>query len=151
MEASKTKVMGRDVNAVIWIHIITGDTSGHNDLCGHMNASSTLFPVRACRYTSDVWDDLETICDFFTVEEVDHTKTIKHGLKNYQKKKITSCFYGVPLGDLKYGNMGITPPEMLHVAGVGIFKYMFTCLLDIVGSKGTKTKKRSSWTVCIKY
>ena len=37
----KTKVMGRDVNVVIWIHIITGDTSGHNDLCGHMNASST--------------------------------------------------------------------------------------------------------------
>ena len=36
--------------------------------------------------------------------------------------------------------MGITPPEMLHVAGVGIFKYMFTCLSDIIGLNTTKEK-----------
>ena len=79
--------MGRHVNVVIWIHIITGDTSGQNDLCGHMNASSTKFPVRTCRCTSDELDDPEAICDFFTVEEVDHAKTLNHGRKNYQKKK----------------------------------------------------------------
>ena len=49
---------------------------------------------------------------------------------------------GVPLGDLKYGIMGITQPEMLHVAGVGIFKYMFSCLSDIIGTKGTKEKEK---------
>jgi len=60
----KTKVMGRHVNVVIWIHIITGDTSGHNDLCGHMNASSTKLPVRTCRCTSDILHDPEAICNF---------------------------------------------------------------------------------------
>ena len=138
----KTKVMGRHVNVVIWIHIITGDTSGHNDLCGHVNASSTKFPVRTCRCTSDELDDPEAICDFFTVKEVDHAKTIKHGLHKLSKKEINSCFNGVPLGDLKYGIMGITPPEMLHVAGVGIFKYMFSCLSDIIGLGKTKEKEK---------
>ena len=62
------------MNVVIWIHIITGDTSGHNDLCGHMNASSTKLPVRTCRCTSDELDDPEAICNFFTVKEVDHAQ-----------------------------------------------------------------------------
>ena len=36
----------------------------HNGLCGHMNAGSTKLSVMACRFTSDVLDDAETICDF---------------------------------------------------------------------------------------
>ena len=89
---------------------------------------------------------------FFTVKEVDHAKTSKHGLQKSSKNEINSCFNGVPLGDLKYGIMGIIPPEMLHVAGVGIFKYMFSCLSDIIGLDNNKKKKKScSWTVCIKH
>jgi len=67
---TKTEVMGRDVNVMIWIHIITGDSSEHNDLCGHMNGSKALFPVRTCRCLSDVLNDPEAICNCFTVEEV---------------------------------------------------------------------------------
>ena len=33
MGGIKTNVMGREVNGMIWKHIITGDASGHNDLC----------------------------------------------------------------------------------------------------------------------
>ena len=55
------------------------------------------------------------------------------------KKNIKTCFDGIPLGDDIYGIMGITPPEMLHVAGTGIFKYMFSCITNILGS--TKSKK----------
>ena len=79
---------------------------------------------------------------FFTVKEVDHAKTSKHGLQKSSKNEINSCFNGVPLGDLKYGIMGITPPEMLHVAGVGIFKCMFSCLSDIIGSGKSKEKEK---------
>ena len=80
---------------------------------------------------------------FFTVKEVDHAKTIKHGLQKLSKKEINSCFAGVPLGDLKYGIMGITPPGMLHDAEVGIFKYMFSCLSNIIGldKKDKKVKE----------
>ena len=48
----------------------------------------------------------------------------------------------MPLSDQKYGIMGITSPEMLHVAGVGIFKYMFTCLSDIIGEGGIKEREK---------
>ena len=62
--------MGCDVNVMIWIHIITGDSSEHNDLCGHMNGSKALFPVRTCRSLSDVLDNPEANYICFTVEEV---------------------------------------------------------------------------------
>jgi hypothetical protein len=32
-----TEVMGRHVCVKLWIHFITCDTSGHNNLVGHMN------------------------------------------------------------------------------------------------------------------
>jgi len=57
------------------------------------------------------------------------------------KKNIKSCFDGIPLSDDTYGIMGITPPEMLHVAGTGFFKYMFSCLSDILGSNTIKKEK----------
>jgi hypothetical protein len=57
------------------------------------------------------------------------------------KKNINSCFDGIPLGDDIYGIMGITPPEMLHVTGTGIFKYMFSCISNILGSKTTERKR----------
>ena len=37
MGGIKMNVMGCEVNVVIWIHIITGNTSGHNYLCGRMS------------------------------------------------------------------------------------------------------------------
>jgi len=64
----KTKVMGCGVNVVIWIHIITGDTSGHNGLCEPLNGSKALFSVMTCRCLSDVLDNPEAICIYFTVE-----------------------------------------------------------------------------------
>ena len=32
-----TEVMGRAVKIVVWVHIVTGDTSGHNELCQNYN------------------------------------------------------------------------------------------------------------------
>jgi hypothetical protein len=32
-----TEIMGRCVCVRTWIHVIAGDTSGHNNLVGHMN------------------------------------------------------------------------------------------------------------------
>ena len=59
------------------------------------------------------------------------------------KKNTKSCFDGIPLSDDTYGIMGITLPEMLHVDVTGIFKYMFICLSDILGSKTTKREKEA--------
>jgi hypothetical protein len=38
-----TEVMGRHVCVKLWIHFIAGDTSGHNNLLGHMNKGQLKF------------------------------------------------------------------------------------------------------------
>jgi len=43
--------------------------------------------------------------------------------------------------------MVITLPEMLHVAGVGILKNMFSCLSDIIGLSGTKEREKEQRAV----
>ena len=72
------------------------------------------------------------------MEEVESARANKKGLRQLSKKDINSCFDDVPLSNQKYGIMGITPPDMLHVAGTGILKYMFNCVSDIIGPEGTK-------------
>ena len=59
--------MGRQVTLKIWIHLITGDTSGHNDLCGHMNSGSANLPIRNCRCSWDDLDDPDLVCQFTTL------------------------------------------------------------------------------------
>ena len=44
-----TEVMGRKVKVVVWVHVITGDTSGHNKMCGKYNSNgNTSCPYRHC-------------------------------------------------------------------------------------------------------
>jgi len=64
---TKTNVMGRQVTLNIWIHLITGDTSGHNDLCGHMNSGSANLPIRNCGCSWDDLDDPDLVCQFTTL------------------------------------------------------------------------------------
>ncbi len=44
-----TEVMGRRVCVKLWIHFIAGDTSGHNNLVGHMNEGQPEFIYQDCR------------------------------------------------------------------------------------------------------
>ena len=139
----KTNVMGRQVTLKIWIHLITGDTSGHNDLCGHVNSGSSNIPIRNCGCTWDDLDEPDPDCQFTTLQALEDAEGDKKQLSLLGKKKIKSCFDGIPLGDDIYGIMGITPPEMLHVAGTGIFKYMFSCITNILHQKTTKKEKEA--------
>jgi hypothetical protein len=135
--------MGREVTLKNWIHLITGDTSGHNDLCGHMNNGSSNLPIRNCGCTWDDLDDPDPDCQFTTLQALEDAGGDKKQLGLMGKKNINSCFDGIPLGDDLCGIIGITPPEMLHVAGTGIFKYMFSCILNILGSKTTKREREA--------
>ncbi len=44
-----TEVTGLPVYVKLWIHFIAGDTSGHNNLVGHMNEGWPKFIYRDCR------------------------------------------------------------------------------------------------------
>ena len=53
-----TTIMGRKVRVMPWLHIITGDNSGHNDLVGHYNGGGkTGHPFRDCKCPFHDLDD----------------------------------------------------------------------------------------------
>jgi hypothetical protein len=52
-----TEVMGQHVCVKLWIHFIAGDTSGHNNLVGHMKGGQPKFIYQDCRC---LFDDLSS-------------------------------------------------------------------------------------------
>ena len=84
--------MGRQITLNIWIHLITGDTLGHNDLCGYNNSGSSNLPIRNCRCTWDDVDDPDPVCQFTTLQEVENAIGNKTQLDLMGKKNIKSCF-----------------------------------------------------------
>jgi hypothetical protein len=74
--------MGWHVCAKLWIHLIPGDTSGHNNLVGQMNGGWSKLIYRDCRC---LFDDLSipiVTCSFITSEKLKQTRLTKDGLTN---------------------------------------------------------------------
>jgi hypothetical protein len=127
-----TEVMGQHVCVKLWIHFIAGDTSGDNNLVGHMNGGWAKFIYQDCRF---LFDDLFSpipMCSLITSEEVKQACLTEDGLTNICKIKIPNTFENVPFGDLKYGLLGSVPEEMLHVSGTGLLKHTFGCLGNLI-------------------
>ena len=61
----------------------------------------------------------------------------KKDLKSYQKSiskhPVENAFDKLPLADPYQGVIGITPQEMLHLMGAGIYKYLLLGIRDIIG------------------
>ena len=138
-----TTIMGRKVRVMPWLHIITGDNSGHNDLVGHYNGGGkTGHPFRDCKCSFEDLDDPDPQCELVDTEYIEHAKTITGGLKAISKHNIVNCLMNVPMSDLRGGGLGNTPSEMLHVCGTGIIKYLLQSACDIVGEKKIQKGKR---------
>ena len=134
-----TEVMGKKVCVKVWIHFITGDTSGHNNLVGHMNGSNMKFPYRDCKCELHELSVSRPKCKLVTLDEIRNATNTPNGLTALSKKAITNAFDGVPFGDLTYGLLGSVPAEMLHVGGTGILKYIFEYLDNLIA--GDKDKE----------
>ena len=81
-----TEVMGRCVCVKLWLHFIAGDTSGHNNLVGHMNGGWPKFIYQDCRC---LFDDLSSpipMCSLITSEELKQAHLTEDGLTNICKK-----------------------------------------------------------------
>jgi hypothetical protein len=57
-------------------------------------------------------------------------------LKSMSRYDIKNAFISkhLPLSDNEHGPYGMMPPEMLHVSGQGLIKYMFESLSIQIGS-----------------
>ena len=134
--------MGQCVCVKLWIHFIAGDTSGHNNLVGHMNGGQPKFIYQDCRC---LFDDLSSpipMCSLIISEELKQARLTEDGLTNLCKKHF-QCFENVPLGNLKYRLLGSVPAEMLHVSGTGLLKNMLGCFDNLFGGTNSKKKIRN--------
>jgi hypothetical protein len=131
--------MGKKVCVKVWIHFITGDTLGHNNLVGHMNGSNMKFPYRDCKCELHELSASRPKCKLVTLDEIRNATKTPNGLNALSKKAITNAFDGVPFGDLIYGLLGSVPAEMLHVGGTGILKYIFEYSANLIA--GDKDKE----------
>jgi hypothetical protein len=139
-----TTVMGRRVRVKVWIHLIAGDTLGHNSLVGHVNGGFPKYLYRDCKCLFEELSSPIPSCSLITLDELQSARLTDDGLKNLCKKDFISAFDNVPLGDDVYGLLGCTPSEMLHVSGTGLLKYMFECLVMLISL--TRSRKRDRET-----
>ena len=140
-----TKVMGRRVCVKVWIHLIAGDTLGHNTLVGHFNGGLPKYIYRDCKCLFDELSSPIPSCSLISLEEMQQARKIQDGLTNLCKKNVTNAFEKVPLGDDVYGLLGCVPAEMLHVSGTGLLKYMFGCLEGLISLTRSRKKDRESF------
>jgi hypothetical protein len=93
-----TEVMGKKVCVKVWIHAITGDTSGHNNLVGHMNGSNMKYPYRDCKCELHELSKSRPKCKLVTLDEIRDAKKTPNGLASLSKKALSlflTVFYVV--------------------------------------------------------
>ena len=127
-----TEVMGKKVSVKVWIHFITRDRSGHNNLVGHMNGSNMKCPHRDCKCELHELSKSRTKCKLVTLDEIRDAMKTRNGLASLSKKAIKKAFDNVWFGDQTYVLLGSVPAEMLHVVSTGIQKYIFEYLDNLI-------------------
>ena len=140
-----TEILGRRVCVKVWIHFIAGDTSGHNNLVGHMNGGRPKFIYRDCRCLANELALPYPKCQLITLKDQEDARRTFDGLNALCKKDIKNAFDEVPLADDVHGLLGCVPPEMLHVSGTGLLKHLFSCLPALIGGPQTKKKDQESF------
>jgi hypothetical protein len=126
-------VMGKKVTIKPWIHFISGDPSGHNNLCGQYNSSSATFPYRDCKCSQAQLCDSVPNCSLITLAEYASHKQ-QDTLQMLSLHSIENSFIDLPFGDIEHGIFGCVPAEMLHVSGNGIMQYMLDSVNQIIAS-----------------
>jgi hypothetical protein len=117
--------MGCRISVRVWIHLIAGDTLGHNSLVEHVNAGLPKYLYCNCKCLFEELSSPIPSCSLITLDELQQARLTEDALKNLCKKNFISAFDNVPLSDNVYGLLGCTPSEILHVSGTGLLKYMF--------------------------
>jgi len=103
--------MGRVVKVVVWVHIITGDTSGQNDLCQKYICSNTTFPYWCCMCGKENLPDSIAQCQLVTLKDV--AKAVQEEcLHELSMHDIESAFANALLLEIIRGIFGIVPVEL---------------------------------------
>jgi len=141
-----TSVFGRVVKVHVWIHIVAGDTSGHNECTGKFNSNgNTACPWRDCLCQFGNLSDSIAQCELITLRHVEEAAQSDGGLASLSMHHIDNAFSHTPLSDQTRGIFGITPPETLHVLGGGVLPYIFACITQLIGPNKSKQAEKDAY------
>lgn len=148
---------GEEILLKPYIHMFIGDIAGVNEMVGHYNTWKANCLVKDCKCSQDdilqfplkckqmTWADLnacsseQEVFDLYSerglISERDMTDMMNDPVfaKTISKHPINNAFDALPLADPYQGIIGMTPQEMLHLMGCGIFKYLIHGIRDIIG------------------
>ena len=133
-----TTILGKEVIIQPWIHVVIGDASGNNELCGHFNVhGNCMRPYRDCKCCFDMLDDPDPQCEYVTCKEVeDAFKNCRTGsISEISRHYVENAFdpANIPMADPIHGINSCTPPEGLHTFGSGIYTRVLETTHDIIG------------------
>ena len=103
-----TTVMGRKAIVIPWLHTVTGDTSRHNNVCGHFNPNgATADTCRDCHHSYDELESSHPICvpdpdnKSVTLAELEEAMKYTTHMKEISKHPVKISFLKVPISRKK--------------------------------------------------
>jgi hypothetical protein len=163
-----TDDQGREVLIKPYVHMICGDLAGVNELVGHYNTWTANCLLEDCKCTQSDLLEFPLQCKPMTWAELQECDTVEEIFALYEKKGLISerdmmkvtedpefakeiskhpiknAFSRLPLSlsDPYQGVVGMTPQEMLHLMGCGIFRYVIFGIRDVVGEYGKNARAK---------
>eukprot|EP00956_Cyclotella_meneghiniana_P006330 scaffold8307_cov37-Cyclotella_meneghiniana.AAC.1 len=140
--------------------------AGVNEMVGHYNNCQANCLIKDCKCSQKTyldfpcncqpisWLELQECSDAGEVFKLFHERGLLSErdmsnirsdaelAKQLSKHTITNAFDGLPLADAHQGIIGLTPQEMLHMMGCGMFKYFILGVKDIIGANGKKLQSQ---------
>lgn len=156
--------VGRNVLLKPYIHCVVGDMAGVNEMVGHYNNCQANCLIKDCKCSQKdyldfpcnceqiTWRELQECSDAEEVFDLFHEKGLvserdMHAIrtdvnlaKEISKHNISNAFDDLPLADAFQGIIGLTPQEMLHMMGCGMFKYLILGVKNIIGANGKNSR-----------
>ncbi len=133
-------MLGRDVNIKVWVHYFIGDTEGNNKWLGHYpgNKPQVHWTYQDCWCDLKEMSNLNPTCVYTTLSDMCSAKRLKRSdedegllklkkMSRYDIKNALTKKY-MPLSDNIHGPYCMMPPELLHMSGRGLIKYIFESL-----------------------
>lgn len=155
---------GQEILLKPYIHMIIGDIAGVNEMVGHYNTCAANCVVKDCKCNHDdilsfppkcqqvKWFEIqscntpEEIFALFAQKGLVSEKDMSEAMtdpnfaKSISKHSISNAFDSLPLSDPYQGIIGMTPQEMLHLMGSGLFKYLIFGIKDVIGENNKNSK-----------
>ena len=129
------------------VMFVMSDTEGADRICGRYGSHRLKIKrhCRMCDVNSDNLDDEKCKFNYLSFDEMHHIAingTEEQRVKYYQHK-VANAFWDINLGKQKYGLLGCTPPDILHVVRKGIVEWSARAVIENLSTNTKKNIRRS--------